>query len=326
MTKEFKTILVDYTSTPDLITQVRRELSDIAAVEIRFKSLPHPLKFREAVVELAKEFPKERVFLGEKEGVFAGVLFNINLSRPRRAVIEIANGCNLKCDFCWSHSPLLEKPPDPKWLKKTLDSKTIYTYLDELADYGTVRLVEFCAIGDPLYHPEIWDLIRYAKQKGFRLRLSTNGTLLLPQKWEENCQDPVDELFMNISAGDRNTYADIHNVSPKIFDQLMANLNFLNSTRKQKSQKFEMRWINIVTDKNLPNIGQIVQRAKESGANYLDFRYVWIHQNFQKNIGVSRAGLERNERDLDGVRTQLNEAGIPSNFESFYNAVKMGEA
>jgi organic radical activating enzyme len=309
----------------EILAQAAEHTNQGQQVELVFENRPSPKKFREILLFLQKNLPAKLWFLSMDDSIIAGVLFNLNFSRPRRAVVEIANGCNLKCDFCWTHSPLLDVKPDQQWLKKTLDVEFIYKYLDELETYGTVWLVEFCAIGDPIYHPGIWDLIQYAKSKDFSLRLSTNGTLLYPDKWDKYCEKPVDQLFMNISAGDRDTYADIHNVSPKVYDQLIVNLKHINEVRKQKGQVLNMRWINIITDKNLSNINKIIDTGLECGADYFDFRYVWVHKEFQKNIGVTASTLASQQSQLLAARDKLALSGIDNNFEDFLNSMKPEE-
>lgn len=304
----------------EILAGIQASLRHHGQVELSFAVKPPPEVFRQLLLDLQSEVSPEQWFLSEEDSVIAGVLWNLNFSRPRRAVIEIANGCNLKCDFCWTHSPLLDNPPDAKWLKKTLSSDLIKSYLDDLASFGTVRLVEFCAIGDPLYHPDIWQLIEHAKQKGFFLRLSTNGTLLLPTKWDRHCAEPVNELFMNISAGDRATYADIHNVAPQIFDQLMLNLQHIDADRKRRGLALSMRWINIITNKNIGNIDRIVDSGLAAGADYFDFRYVWVHQEFQRKIGVTRDRLDETAEDLLRVGARIRALGIASNFDEFCGA------
>lgn len=322
MNKKYSTLRIETSDKSEILQQVQSALQNFSQVELDFPKKPAPREFKDILLYLQNNVSVDDWFLSERDGVIAGVLFNLNYSRPRRAVVEIANGCNLKCDFCWTHSPLLETPPDAKWLKKTLPTEVICNYLDELAAYDTVRLVEFCAIGDPLYHPDIWNLIKHAKSKNFELRLSTNGTLLYPDKWDKYCDvAPVNELFMNISAGDRDTYADIHNVSPKIYDQLIVNLKHINAVRKQKKQLLSMRWINIITEKNIGNIDQIIDSGVEAGADYIDFRYVWVHKEFQKNIGVTQSSLINQNENLLRIPEKIKSYGIESNFSDFYSSV-----
>lgn len=293
-------------------------------IELKFLYRPKPEAFKNLLLFLQKKLPKNRWFLSEADSIIAGVLFRLNFSRPRRAVIEIANGCNLKCDFCWTHSPYMDGKLPEGWLKKTLSTDVIRTYLDDLYKLKTVRLVEFCAVGDPLYHPEIWQLIEYAKQKQFRLRLSTNGTLLMPSRWDRFCENPVDELFMNISSGDRDTYADIHNVKPTVYDQLITNLKHINQERKRLDKKVEMRWINIITNKNIGNIPKIVDAGLECGADYFDFRYVWVHQDFQKKIGLTKDILKENEGKIIASQKVLEGSKVRSNLSNFYDSVYAG--
>ena len=290
-------------------------------LEVTFNPRPRLMEFQKIVTAIKEKCDLHKVFFSLEDAIIAGTLFNVNLARPRRAVIEVANGCNLKCDFCWTHSPLLETPPDSQWLKWTIKKDVVYKYIDDLERFKTVDLIEFCAIGDPLYHPEIWEFIEYSKQKGFRLRLSTNATLMYPDKWDKYCQEPINEMFMNISAGNREIYSDIHNVSPKVYDQLMKNLQHISGFKNKANGGIHMRWINIITDKNLSNIQQIVVTGLEHGADYFDFRYVWVHKSFQKNIGVSKINFDTNRKNLENTMNFIEKNKINSNFPSFFDAL-----
>jgi wyosine [tRNA(Phe)-imidazoG37] synthetase (radical SAM superfamily) len=318
----YTTLRIEKVDHNAIVREVNEILRSFQEVELEFSKTPAPNVFRDLLLNLQKDLPRDRWFLSLKDSVISGVLFNLNFSRPRRAVIEISNGCNLKCDFCWTHSPLLKNPPDSKWLKRVIDPATVYKYLDDLADLGTVDLIEFCAIGDPLYHPQVWEFIAFAKSKNLRVRLSTNATLLYPRKWEEYGSGTVSELFMNISAGDRDTYAAIHNVAPVVFDRLIENLQYIHEQRKNSGNPVYMSWINIITDKNIGNIDAIIESGLRVGADFFDFRPVWVHKEFQKNIGVSSEALAKYGDSLSSVEERINRNKLASNFSEFKKIIE----
>jgi len=98
----------------------------------------------------------------------------LQFSKDKKPVVawNITRSCNLKCVHCYSHStanlPLSE-----------LSEKEELAIIDDLADFG-IPVLLFSG-GEPLLHPRIFDLIAYAKQKGIRAVLSTNGTLITAQ-------------------------------------------------------------------------------------------------------------------------------------------------
>ena len=84
-------------------------------------------------------------------------------------VWNITRRCNLKCIHCYSDSDAREYPGELTWDQCT-------GVLDDLADFGVPGVL--LSGGEPLIHPRFFDLAGYARGKGLRLTLSTNGTLI----------------------------------------------------------------------------------------------------------------------------------------------------
>ena len=84
-------------------------------------------------------------------------------------VWNITRRCNLKCIHCYSDSDAREYPGELTWDQCT-------GVLDDLAQFGVPGVL--LSGGEPLIHPRFFDLAGYARGKGLRLTLSTNGTLI----------------------------------------------------------------------------------------------------------------------------------------------------
>jgi len=84
--------------------------------------------------------------------------------------------CNLTCKHCYSISA-------DKDFAGELDTSEVYAVMDDLKTFGVPVLI--LSGGEPLLRPDIFDISRRAKEMGFYVGLSTNGTLideaLLPQ-------------------------------------------------------------------------------------------------------------------------------------------------
>ena len=84
-------------------------------------------------------------------------------------VWNITRRCNLKCIHCYSDSDAREYPGELTWDQCT-------GVLDDLAQFGVPGVL--LSGGEPLIHPQFFELASYARGKGLRLTLSTNGTLI----------------------------------------------------------------------------------------------------------------------------------------------------
>ncbi len=77
--------------------------------------------------------------------------------------------CNLRCIHCYSNS-------ESKKYEGELTTKEALKFIDGLAEFK-VPVILFSG-GEPLLRQDLFELVSYAKQKGIRPTISTNGTLL----------------------------------------------------------------------------------------------------------------------------------------------------
>ena len=90
--------------------------------------------------------------------------------RFAKVYIEISNLCNLSCRFC----------PGTKRSKGKMDLERLSTILEKLKGY--TEFVYFHLMGEPLLHPNLPQFLDVAGQMGFKVILTTNGTLLEDRK------------------------------------------------------------------------------------------------------------------------------------------------
>ena len=84
----------------------------------------------------------------------------------KKAYLEITNVCNLSCAFC----PGTKRPP------RFLSGEEFSLLAGKLA--GNAEYLYFHLMGEPLLHPELGSFLEQAGRLGFKLILTTNGTLL----------------------------------------------------------------------------------------------------------------------------------------------------
>ena len=77
--------------------------------------------------------------------------------------------CNLKCVHCYMDS-------DARKYKGELSTQEAKRFIDDLAEFK-VPVLLFSG-GEPLIRPDFFELAEYARDKGIRPTLSTNGTLI----------------------------------------------------------------------------------------------------------------------------------------------------
>lgn len=86
--------------------------------------------------------------------------------RFRKVYLEISNICNLSCRFC----------PGTKRPKKAMTAEEFSSLLSKLRPY--TDYLYFHLMGEPLLHSKLKTFLRLAGEQGFKVILTTNGTLL----------------------------------------------------------------------------------------------------------------------------------------------------
>ncbi len=93
------------------------------------------------------------------------------IRKPSGPVViwNLIRRCNLTCKHCYTTSADIDFPGE-------LSTKEIYKVMDDLKNFKVPVLI--LSGGEPLLHPDIFDISYRAKQMGFYLALSSNGTLI----------------------------------------------------------------------------------------------------------------------------------------------------
>ena len=86
--------------------------------------------------------------------------------------IELTNLCTLKCPGCLRTQTISKWPQH--WRNYSLELDVLAKFLDiDLQD----KIITLCGnTGDPIYHPEFHNFVKYFKSRGARLRIFTNGS------------------------------------------------------------------------------------------------------------------------------------------------------
>ena len=91
------------------------------------------------------------------------------MKRFHKVYLEISNVCNLNCQFC----------PGTKRTKKVMSEEAFCSLLPKLRPW--TDFLYFHLMGEPLCHPLLASFLDSAGNHGFKVILTTNGTLLEKQ-------------------------------------------------------------------------------------------------------------------------------------------------
>ena len=100
-------------------------------------------------------------------------------------------GCNFRCPFCHNASLV-----DPQRIEKLISEDDFFAFLDSrVGKLGGVCI----SGGEPTVYPEVYSFIKRIKEKGFKVKLDTNGTS--PELIERLISDSLlDYIAMDIKS------------------------------------------------------------------------------------------------------------------------------
>jgi len=180
---------------------------------------------------------------------------------PIELVIEVTNKCNLCCVMCTR-----------KQMKRKIGLMNFALYkkiIDEISAY--MELVYLHGLGEPLFHPNIFKMISYAKQKGLSVGISTNATILDKNKAQELLSSGLDYLIIALDAATADTYRKIRGGN---FDVVVKNVKeYLRLKRRAKKSPFTVLQF-VKTEANKNEVKRFRQMWQNKGAEVIRIKPV----------------------------------------------------
>ena len=127
----------------------------------------------------------EVAFRGRSER--APVLTSVNL--------ELTNHCNLRCTICPVNTTM-------RRAKGYMDPALFRRVIDENPEIHFVLAFQW---GEPLLHPDFFELVRYAKDRGVSTMITSNGTFLTPENRRKLLECGLTRITFSVD-GDSETH------------------------------------------------------------------------------------------------------------------------
>lgn len=168
---------------------------------------------------------------------------------------ETTSACNLSCNYCRASAS-----PEPE--KDELSTKEALDFIDEIAPLHPMLILSG---GEPLLRPDIFLLARHAADRGMRVSLATNGTLLTPEVAEKLSSSGVTRVSISLDGA-----------SSKRHDAARGKGCFERSLQgiESLSGRIDFQINFTVTNKNDDEILAIFDLAQRLGALALHFFFL----------------------------------------------------
>lgn len=110
--------------------------------------------------------------------------------------IEVTNRCNAKCHFCPRDRTPHQGMMTPEVFSQALQRVGEYRAASESHDPDVT--ISLCGLGEPLLNRHVFDYVRQAREAGFRVTMSSNGSLLDERRSARLLQAGLQEICINV--------------------------------------------------------------------------------------------------------------------------------
>ncbi|MFO7835327.1 MAG: radical SAM protein [Candidatus Thorarchaeota archaeon] len=140
---------------------------------------------------------------------------------PVLSEIAVTYRCNNKCKFCYAYSPYRKSGE--------MTTEEIRRVIDIIVDDAKVPSLSFTG-GEPTLRPDIFELIRHAREKGLRVNLITNGRICSNKEYVDRL---VEAGLHSAQVSIEGSNADVHDSIvgvPGAFDETVQGIRNLRAT------------------------------------------------------------------------------------------------
>ena len=173
----------------------------------------------------------------------------------RTADIEITNHCNALCNFC---------PRDRMPSLGGMTDATFERILERLAAHPQPVFVSFCGFGEPLLHRNLENFIRRTCASGLPAGITTNASLLSPERTRSLLDAGLSQIVFSISDLDED-YEEVYNLD---YNRTATNIEHFLEENRSRGKPCET-WVSIVEhDINRDKLQAYCRHWEEKGIDH----------------------------------------------------------
>lgn len=163
---------------------------------------------------------------------------------------EVTRTCNLSCVHC--RAAAMDKP-----YADELTTEECLRLLDDIARVGTPIVI--LTGGEPLLRPDIFELAAYGHEKGLRMTMAPNGTLVTPEAARRMKEVGIQRISISLDGADAESHDSFRRM-PGAFQ------GALRGIRNAKEAALPFQINTTITGANLHELPKIQELAVSLGA------------------------------------------------------------
>ncbi|MBZ5544766.1 MAG: radical SAM protein [Acidobacteriia bacterium] len=173
--------------------------------------------------------------------------------KPRLIFWEVTKGCNLRCIHCRATATELTSHLD-------LPTTKALNLIEQVSQYALPILV--LSGGEPLFRADIFQLARYATERGLRVALATNGTLITKEIARKIVDTGVRRVSISLDGANAATHDAFRGI-PGAFDAALQGFHNL------KELGMSLQINTTIARHNAHELPDVLELARSNGADAL---------------------------------------------------------
>lgn len=221
-----------------------------------------------------------------------GFVAHLSEAFPSQFIIDVSEVCNLACIHC----PHPEFKRSQNYAARMLDSLLHQKLIDEIAEHGASTLyLRYTAQGEPMAHPKLFEMIRYASERvRAAINLTTNGALMTGKRLEATANSGIDIIDISLDAFRPDTYARIR-VQGHLPD-VIRNIRELIKLRDQSSRRFQVITSFVEQELNIGEADDFKRFWEDEGCDYVVIRRIHSCSGAKEDLAADRRAKEGGRR------------------------------
>ncbi len=209
--------------------------------------------------------------------------------------IALSGSCNHRCIFC-----ALDYL---KYKQVFLDGAALKSAIKQASIMG-VKSVMYAGEGEPLLYPDIGWAVKYTKEQGIDVAITSNG-VLLSEDISYKILRFLSWIRISLNAGKSKTYAFVHRARKEDFDTVLKNLKSAVKIRNKNKLKTTIGVQLLLIPENVLEVFVLAELLKDIGVDYLTIKPYSQHPLSGSHIGSvfkcgAYASLSKKLQEMEG--------------------------
>ncbi|HLQ32314.1 MAG TPA: radical SAM protein [Chloroflexota bacterium] len=194
--------------------------------------------------------------------------------------MALTRACNYACHFCYA---MLQEND-----RQVITTDVMYRFLEDCAEIG-VKGISLVSDGESTISPAFVNAVVRGGELGLSMACGTNGFIFNRRKLEEVLPH-LTYLRINISAGERQRYAEIMGVKEEWYDRVVQNIRDMVDIKRANGLKVTIGLQMVLMPEYQDQVLPLARLGKELRPDYLVIKH--CSDNEDGDLGVNYGGYK----------------------------------